>query len=73
MLHLAEEQLQFGKRMIETGKTRVRRLLTERDVSADVTLDEEHVDILRRAVTDRKYLDDVDWADRGIEVVETAE
>src|SRR5208282_4089658 len=35
VLRLAEEQLDVGKRMVETGKTRVRRFVTEREVSAD--------------------------------------
>jgi uncharacterized protein (TIGR02271 family) len=73
VLRLAEEQLQVGKRMVETGKTRVRRFVTEREVSADVTLHEEHADIIRRAVTDPKYIGAIDWADSMIEVVETAE
>ncbi|HSQ32116.1 MAG TPA: YsnF/AvaK domain-containing protein [Gemmatimonadaceae bacterium] len=73
ILNLADEQLKVGKRMIETGKTRVRRFVTERDVSADVTLHEEHAEVLRRAVTDPKFLADVDWADKSIEVTETAE
>lgn len=73
VLQLAEEQLQVGKKMIETGKTRVRRFVTERDVAADVTLHEEHAEVIRRAVADPKFLGDVDWADREIEVIETAE
>jgi uncharacterized protein (TIGR02271 family) len=73
VLRLAEEQLEVGKRMVETGKTRVRRFVTERDISADVTLHEEHADIIRRAVTDPKYIGEIDWADSTIEVVETAE
>ena len=73
VLRLAEEQLQVGKRMVETGKTRVRRFVTEREVSADVTLHEEHADVLRRAVTDAKYIGEIDWADATIEVRETAE
>jgi uncharacterized protein (TIGR02271 family) len=73
VLRLAEEQLEVGKRMVETGKTRVRRFVTERDVSADVTLHEEHADIIRRAVTDPKYIGEIDWGDSTIEVVETAE
>ena len=73
VLRLAEEQLDVGKRMVETGKTRVRRFVTEREVSADVTLHEEHADILRRAVTDPKYIGEIDWADSTIEVIETAE
>lgn len=72
-LSLADEQLKVGKRMIETGKTRVRRFVTERDVSADVTLHEEHAEVLRRAVTDPKFLANVDWSDKSIEVIETAE
>ena len=73
VLRLAEEQLEVGKRMVETGKTRVRRFVTEREASADVTLHEEHADVLRRAVTDPKYIGEIDWADSTIEVVETAE
>jgi uncharacterized protein (TIGR02271 family) len=73
VLRLAEEQLEVGKRMVETGKTRVRRFVTEREASADVTLHEEHADVLRRAVTDPKYIGEIDWADTTIEVVETAE
>src|SRR4029453_10484510 len=73
VLRLAEEQLEVGKRMVETGKTRIRRFVTEREVSADVTLHEEHAEVLRRAVDDRAYVGDIDWADHTIEVVETAE
>src|SRR6516225_4225751 len=73
VLRLAEEQLNVGKRMVENGRTRVRRFVTERPVSADVTLHEEHGEVLRRAITDPKYIGDIDWADKEIEVVETAE
>jgi uncharacterized protein (TIGR02271 family) len=73
VLRLAEEQLQVGKRMVETGRTRVRRFVTERDVSADVTLHEEHAQVLRRAVTEPKSVGEIDWADQEIEAVETAE
>src|SRR5271166_5709839 len=73
VLRLAEEQLQVGKRMVESGRTRVRRFVTEREVSADVTLHEEHADVLRRAITDPKYIGEIDWADATIEVRETAE
>src|SRR5499427_10392157 len=66
VLRLAEEQLQVGKRMVETGQTRVRRFVTEREVSADVTLHEEHADVIRRAVTDPKYIGEIDWADKKI-------
>lgn len=73
VLRLAEEQLQVGKRAVETGATRVRRFTTERDVAQDVTLHDEHGEVLRRAITDPGYVGDIDWADRSIEVTETAE
>ncbi len=72
-LRLAEEQLEVGKKKIETGRTRVRRFTTERDVSEDVTLHDEHAEVLRKAVTQPATLGQIDWADREIEVVETKE
>jgi len=73
VLRLAEEQLQVGKEQIESGRTRVRRFVTERPVTANVTLHEEHAEVVRRAVTDPKFVGEVDWADSVIEAVETAE
>jgi uncharacterized protein (TIGR02271 family) len=73
VLKLAEEQLQVGKELIESGRTRVRRFVTEQDASMDVSLHEEHAEVLRRAITDPKYAGEVDWADKAIEFIETAE
>jgi uncharacterized protein (TIGR02271 family) len=73
VLRLAEEQLQVGKEMAETGRTRVRRFVTEKEVAADVTLHEEHAEVIRKALTDTAFVGDIDWADEEIEVVETAE
>ncbi len=73
VLRLAEEQLQVGKGMVETGRTRVRRFTTEREVAQDVTLHEEHAEVFRRAVSEPAAFADVDWADSEIEVSETAE
>jgi uncharacterized protein (TIGR02271 family) len=73
VLRLAEEQLQVGKRMVETGRTRVRRFVTEHETSANVTLHNEHAEVLHRAVSDPKYVGEIDWADGEIEVIETAE
>jgi len=73
VLRLAEEQLQVGKEMAETGRTRVRRFVTEKEVAADVTLHEEHAELIRKAISDPKFIGDIDWADEEIEVVETAE
>ena len=38
-----------------------------------MTLHEEHAEVLRRAVTDPKFVGVIDWADKEIEVIETAE
>jgi uncharacterized protein (TIGR02271 family) len=73
ILRLAEEQLEVGKRMVETGRTRVRRYVTEREASADVTLHDEHAEVLRHAISDPKYVGEIDWADSEIEAIETAE
>ena len=73
ILRLAEEQLEVGKRLVETGRTRIRRFITEREASADVTLHDEHAEVLRRAISDPKYTGEIDWADDEIEAVETAE
>ena len=73
VLRLAEEQLDVGKRLVQEGTTRIRRFVTERPVEAQVTLHEEHANVVRRAVTDPKFLSDIDWSDKTIEVTETAE
>jgi uncharacterized protein (TIGR02271 family) len=73
VLRLAEEQLEIGKQMIETGRTRVRRFVTERDVAHDITLHHEHAEVLRKAISDPNYVGEIDWADGTIEVIETAE
>ena len=59
--------------MIETGRTRVRRFLTERAVAHDVTLHHEHAEVLRKAISDPNYIGEIDWADGTIEAIETAE
>jgi uncharacterized protein (TIGR02271 family) len=73
VLHLAEEQLEVGKKVVESGRTRVRRFITEREASADVILHREHGEVVRRAITDPKFEGVIDWADKVIEVIETAE
>jgi Domain of unknown function (DUF2382) len=64
VLRRAEEQLQVGKKNLETGRTRVRRFTTEREVAEDVTLHEEHAEVLRRAITEPVKAADLDWSDR---------
>jgi stress response protein YsnF len=73
VLRLAEEQLDVGKRVVQDGSTRIRRFVTERPVEAKVTLHEEHTQVIRRAISDRDPVRDVDWTDKTIEVTETIE
>lgn len=73
VLRLAEEQLEVGKRVVETGKARVRRFVVEKPVESQIKLHEEHATILRRPVTDGSALKDVDWSDKVFEITETTE
>ena len=38
-----------------------------------MTLHDEHAEVLRKAITDPKYVGVIDWADGEIEIIETAE
>jgi uncharacterized protein (TIGR02271 family) len=73
VIRLAEEHLDVGKRLVEQGTTRIRRFVTEKPVDAEVTLHEEHAEVVRRAIDDPTYLQDIDWSDKMVEVRETAE
>src|ERR1700733_7432571 len=48
-------------------------VVTEREVAQDVTLHEEHAEVLRKAVSDPTFVGEIDWADGTIEIIETAE
>ena len=56
-----------------TGKSRIRRFVTEKPVEQQITLHEEHCEVARRAVTDPKAIQDIDWKDQTLEVTETTE
>jgi uncharacterized protein (TIGR02271 family) len=73
VIRLAEEHLDVGKRLVEQGTTRIRRFVTEKPVEEQVTLHEEHAEVVRRAVSDPNYIKDIDWSDTTIEVLETSE
>jgi uncharacterized protein (TIGR02271 family) len=73
MLRVAEEQINVGKRMVESGLTRVRRYSVEKPVEANITLHEEHAEVMRRAISDPGYMKDIDWSDKTIDVTETVE
>jgi stress response protein YsnF len=73
LLRVAEEQINVGKRLIESGLTRVRRYSVEKSVEASITLHEEHAEVMRRAISDPNYVKDIDWSDKTIDVTETVE
>lgn len=73
VLRLAEEQVDISKRQVTTGKSRIRRFVTEKPVQQQVTLHEEHCEVARREATDPRLANDVDWKDRTIEIIETNE
>jgi hypothetical protein len=54
VVRLAEEQLNVRKRQVDTGITRVRRFIVERPVEANVTLHEEHVEVMRSTISARR-------------------
>ncbi len=70
-LEIVEERLQVGKREVERGGVRVRSFVTEKPVSEQVTLREEHVDV-QRAKVDRPATE-ADFQTGTIEMTETAE
>jgi stress response protein YsnF len=72
-LRLAEEQLKVGKRLFETGTTRIRRFIVERPAERQITLHEEHAEVVRKAIGDPSFVDDIDWSDTMYEATETAE
>jgi uncharacterized protein (TIGR02271 family) len=72
---VVEEKLNVGKREVRSGGVRVYTHMTERPVSEDVTLRQEHVDVQRRPV-DRPVTEaDLRNAQQGrtIEVTESRE
>jgi uncharacterized protein (TIGR02271 family) len=73
VISLAEEQLNVGKRLVQEGTTRIRRFVTERPVEAQVTLHEEHAQVIRRVISDPDYVKNIGWTDKTVEVTETVE
>jgi stress response protein YsnF len=73
VLRLAEEHMDVGKRVVQGGTTRIRRFIVETPVEAQVTLHEEHAQIIRRAARDPNFVGDVDWTDKTIEMTEMTE
>jgi len=72
-IEVAEENLRVGKRDVSHGRVKVRSYVVEEQVSEDVTLTSETVDVERHAV-DRVVTDaDAAFQERTIEVEETAQ
>jgi RNA polymerase-interacting CarD/CdnL/TRCF family regulator len=45
----------------------------EKPVDTNITLHEEHVEVIRRAISDPANVTDTDWSDKTIEVTDTME
>ncbi|MBV4414189.1 YsnF/AvaK domain-containing protein [Enterobacteriaceae bacterium YMB-R22] len=73
ILRLAKEELEIGKRLVKEGTTRIRRYVTEENVSRTINLREQHAEILRQAVNKPVTDKDVDWSDKEIVIDEMAE
>jgi uncharacterized protein (TIGR02271 family) len=73
-LEVVEEQLRIGKRQIQRGGVRVRRVVTETPVEEQVTLRDETINVERQRV-DRPVSGRADdlFTERTIEVTETDE
>ena len=73
VLKLAAESIDVGKKVVETGTTRLRRYVVETPVEKSINLHEEHAKVWKKAIDEPASLNDVDWGDATIEVRETAE
>jgi len=72
-IEVAEENLRVGKRDVSHGRVKIRSYVVEEQVSEDVTLTSETVEVDRHAV-DRAVTDaDAAFRERTIEVEETAQ
>lgn len=73
VIPVVEERLRVGKRDMSLGRVRVRSYVVEEDVSEDVTLRADRVEIERRPVDRALGAGDAAFADRTIEAEERAE
>jgi uncharacterized protein (TIGR02271 family) len=73
VLPVVEEDIDIGKRQVQTGGVRVQTRVEERPVEEQINLREERVNVERRAV-DRPLSDaDAAFKEQSFEVTETAE
>jgi len=73
-IEVVEEQIQIGKRAVETGGVRVNSYVREVPIEEEVRLREEHVQVERRPVNRPATTEDLNaFRDETIEVRETQE
>ena len=72
---IVEERMTIGKRQVELGKVRINTRVVSEDVSEDVSLREERVNVERRDMNERVSAADADalFQDSTIELTESAE
>jgi uncharacterized protein (TIGR02271 family) len=70
---VVEEELRVGKRDRSHGRVRVRSYVSERPVSEEVTLRDEHVDVERRPVDRPLHAGEDAFRERSIEAEEHSE
>ncbi len=73
VIPIVEEELAVGKREIQRGGARIHTRITERPVSAQVTLREEEVTVDRRPVDRAATEGDLAFKEQNFEVTETDE
>ncbi|MBV9538285.1 MAG: YsnF/AvaK domain-containing protein [Acidisphaera sp.] len=73
VIQLAEEQLQVGKRVVETGRTRIRRYVVETPVEERIRLRTERVVIERRRPVSGSGLSPDAFTETTTDVVERSE
>ncbi len=72
-LEVVEEQLQVGKRTVERGGVRVKRVVSEREVEEQVTLRDETIKVDRQTVNRSVEGTDDLFTEKTIELTETDE
>ncbi len=73
-IDVVEEELEVGKRKVDTGGVRVRSRIVERPVEESIRLRSEHVDVERRPVNRKASEADLaNFKEGTIEMTETAE
>ena len=70
---LSEESLAVGKRTVDRGATRLRRIVQSQPVERDVTLREERVSVTRRSSAPHAVVGPDAFVDQVIEMLETGE